>query len=535
MGGRHAVAKESDSGHKWQYGIGLVVIATILTGVFVLQEDDNPAAASCSTTRDVTVAAAPEIAPVVEAATKRVSGDACAKFTVEPQAPALVAQTLAIGEGAPDLWIPDSSLWLARVSAQLVEGAQGPQEIAKSVALSPIVLALPKDGPGRPETWLQAMSDPKFTTGDALATTSAAVPLLAAQAEAAKGLTSADQVSATMVTIAQRQSVTTPKTNPSELLAEVAKAGGSTVVSEQAFAAQEASPFVAVVPQTGSLLLDYPMAATSDNPGNKEVGKALASALGSADGVKDLTAAGFRTPKGEPLPEGVGVGKFAPITIDNPQLVAQTLRKWSVIALPAQMLSVVDVSGSMEAQAGDSSRMALTVEAALTGLSLMPDSWSVGSWAFSHRIDGTQDWKKLAAIRKLGTVTNGVKHRDLVVDATRSMPSLVGGGTGLYDTTLAAWRTVQAQYDPKSINSVVILTDGKNEDANSLSLSELLATLQRERDPARPVIVITIGITKDADASALEKIAKATGGQSYIAREPDEIANVFVKALEARG
>ena len=94
---------------------------------------------------------------------------------------------------------------------------------------------------------------------------------------------------------------------------------------------------------------------------------------------------------------------------------------------------------------------------------------------------------------------------------------------------------MQAQYDPKSINSVVILTDGKNEDANSLSLSELLATLQRERDPARPVIVITIGITKDADASALEKIAKATGGQSYIAREPDEIANVFVKALEARG
>ncbi|MGH1563470.1 substrate-binding domain-containing protein [Mumia sp. DW29H23] len=536
MGGRHAVAKESDSGRKWQYGIGLVVIATILTGVFVLRDEDTPAVASCSTTHDITVAAAPEIAPVVEAAAKRVGDDACATYTVEPQAPALVAQALAIGDGAPDLWIPDSSLWVARVQSQLVEGAQGPETVAKSVATSPVVLALPKDGPGRPDTWLEAMSDAKFTTGDALATTPAAVPLLAAQAEAAKGLTSADTVSATMVTIAQRQSVAAPKTNPAELLADVAKAGGSTVVSEQAFAsAPQSSAFVEVVPQTGSLVLDYPMAATSDNPGNADAGKALATALGSADGVKGLTEAGFRSPTGEPLPEGKGVGQFTPIAIDNPQLVAQTLRKWSVIALPAQMLSVVDVSGSMEAQAGDSTRMGLTVEAALTGLSLMPDSWAVGSWAFSHQLDGEQDWKKLAPIRKLGAVTGGVKQRDLVVQKTREMPSLVGGGTGLYDTTLAAWRTVQAQYDPKAINSVVILTDGKNEDANSLSLSELLATLQRERDPARPVIVIAIGITEDADASALEKIAKATGGQSYIAREPAEISQVFVKALESRG
>jgi hypothetical protein len=536
MGGRHAIAKENEAGHKWQYGIGLVVIATILTGVFVLREKDAPAAASCSTTHDVSVAAAPEIVAVVEAAVERIGDDACATYTVEAQAPAIVSQSLAIGEAAPDLWIPDSSLWLARVTAQQPEGAAGPQVVAKSVATSPVVLALPKDGPGRPDTWLQAMSDPKFTNGDALATTTATVPLLAAQAEAAKGLTSAETVGATLVTLAQRQSVVPPKTNPAELLAEVAKAGGSTVVTEQVFNAVPGSAeFVAVVPKTGSLILDYPLAAVSDNPGNARAAKALSAALGSADGVKALSEAGFRTPSGEPLPEGKGVGKFTPIALDNPELVYQTLRKWSVIALPAQTVAVIDVSGSMEAQAGDSTRMGLTIEAALTGLSLMPDSWAVGSWAFSHKLDGEQDWKKLAPIRKLGSVNGGVKHRDVVVQKTKDMAGLVGGGTGLYDTVLAAWRTVQAQYDPKSINSVIILTDGKNEDSDSLSLSELLATIQRERDPARPVMVVAIGITEDADEDALNKIAKATGGQSYIAREASEISKVFVNALESRG
>ncbi|WP_370615992.1 substrate-binding domain-containing protein [Mumia qirimensis] len=537
MGGRHAVAKESDTGRKWQYGIGLVVIATILTGVFVLRDEDTPAAASCSTTHQITVAAAPEIASVVEDAAARVGDDACASYTVESQAPALVAQSLAIGEEQPDLWIPDSSLWIIRVKGQQAEGAQGPATIAGSVATSPVVLALPKEGAEPPATWLEAMSGTNFTAGDALASTPAAVPLLAAQAEVAKGISNADQVGAAMVTIAQRQTVSAPKANPVELLADVAKAGGSTVVSEQVFnaAPQASAAFAEVVPRTGSIMLDYPLAAVSTNPGNERAGEALADSLGSADGVASLAAAGFRTPSGEPLPEGAGVGAFTPIVLDDMKLVGLTLRKWSVVALPAQMLSVIDVSGSMEAQAGDSTRMGLTVEAALTGLSLMPDSWAVGAWAFSHQLDGEQDWRKMAPIRKLGAVTDGVKHRDVVVQKTREYPTLVGGGTGLYDTTLAAWRTVQAQYDPKAINSVVIMTDGKNEDSNSLTLSELLATLQRERDPARPVIIVAIGITEDADADALEKIAKATGGSSYIAREPDEIPTVFVKALESRG
>ncbi|MCX6491392.1 MAG: VWA domain-containing protein, partial [Rhodococcus sp.] len=81
---------------------------------------------------------------------------------------------------------------------------------------------------------------------------------------------------------------------------------------------------------------------------------------------------------------------------------------------------------------------------------------------------------------------------------------------------------------------VIILTDGANEDPNSISLDELLATLRTEQDPSRPVVIVTIGITDDADAGVLQQISAATGGTSFVARNPAEIPNVFVNALRSR-
>ena len=58
--------------------------------------------------------------------------------------------------------------------------------------------------------------------------------------------------------------------------------------------------------------------------------------------------------------------------------------------------------------------------------------------------------------------------------------------------------------------------------------------LPRERDPARPIQVVAIGMGPDADANALKRIAGATGGESYVARDPDDIAEVFIDAMLAR-
>ncbi len=537
MGGRHAGDKDAARLGPMTYAAGFAVVVALLVGLLALRDDDGSAEAQCGTSEPVTVAVAPELAPLVESATERAATARCVTFEVLAEPPALTSQAVALDDGAPDLWIPDSAVWLTRVAGQLVEGVDAPRTLVRSVATSPVVLAWPKNGGEPPAKWLQVLTNPRFTIGDPLSTATATAPLLAAHAEAGSSLTPAvfDTVSRAQVTLAQRQSASTASADPAALLVATAKAGGSTVVSEQVFnASPVADSFVPVLPGDGSFALGYPLALVSDDEGHEKAATALADALTSADGVAALEKAGFRRPSGEPLSKGGAIGRFASMTIEDPAVIADTLRRWSLIALPAQALAVIDVSEPMGERAGGSTRMKLTMEAAMTGLGLMPDSWSLGMWAFARKVDGKKDWKELVPIRPLSTSTGGVNQRELVIRQTKSLNKRVEGRTGLYDTTLAAFREVQARYDPKAVNSVILVTGGRNDDPGSISRGELVETLKRERDPARPVVIIALGITEDADAFSLQEIAKATGGQVYLARQPSEIANVFINALRSR-
>jgi len=99
------------------------------------------------------------------------------------------------------------------------------------------------------------------------------------------------------------------------------------------------------------------------------------------------------------------------------------------------------------------------------------------------------------------------------------------------DTTLAAYKYAQEKWDPAWFNSVVIFTDGASDDSSSLSLDSLVNQLTSLRDPAKPVKVIIIGISQDADTGELDQIATATGGQNYLVNNPDEILGVLASAL----
>lgn len=540
MGGRHAGDKDLGARGGLKYAVGAValVVAVAVVGVLVARHDDPSASAGCGSDVVVRVAVAPEAEDLVAAAARRVDRGSCLAYDVVGEPPALTAQSVAIGDGAPELWVPDSSVWVSRVSSQLVEGVAAPKTVVRSIASTPVVLAWPKsDGP-HPSSWLSVLTSATFTAGDPLATATAAGPLLAAYAEAARGVspTTFNTVSAAQVRLAQRQSGNPPPTDPAALLAAVAKSGGSTVVSEQAFNAwsESSAAFDPVLPTSASLALGYPLVAVSGDSEHDEAAEALGDALMSKPSQAAFTKAGFRSPLGEPLESGRSVGDFEAMSLSDDAIVADTIKRWSLIAMPARSLAVIDVSKQMKARAGGSTKMALTVQAALKGLGLMPDSWALGTWVFSEKLDGKKDWKALASMQRLDAKDGAGTQRQKVTRVIQSLPKRVGGRTGLYDVTLAAYREVQASYDPKTVNSVIILTGGGNDDPGSISQGELVAALQRERDPARPVVVVAIGITQDADGFALQKIATASGGQVYLAREPDEIVDVFINALQSR-
>ena len=177
--------------------------------------------------------------------------------------------------------------------------------------------------------------------------------------------------------------------------------------------------------------------------------------------------------------------------------------------------------------------MQLAVGVATTALGrVFPDHARIGLWVFSIDQGGKgQDWRELAPIRRLDETVKGSTQRALLIGLAPRMLGMTHGGTGLYDTTLAAYKAAQAAYDPNYSNSLVLLTDGANDDPGSISLDRLLAELKSLHDPQRPVRLIGIAISKDADFKSLDRISRSVGGHAYYAENPQDITKVFAQAL----
>ena len=518
----------------------LLAVATamvVAVGGFVALGSASTDAASCEgPAAEVRVAAAPEIAPVLGEATRdlEAGGAGCVDYEVQAVAPEQVAKTLAAEPGkAPDLWVPDFSVWLTRAAPDVTSTT-----IAKSIAKSPVVVV------GRdveaPSSWRE-VGTKTVAYLDPLTSSASTAALLSAFGEmAVTGATKAE-MGAMMVPLAQRYGAQPDKPTTVEDVAQAAENGALGVMTEQqlvdAQSAGHASGLSAAVPKPGTMVLDYPLAALSHDDSAQKAGRRLADYLAGSHGDELLAVNGFRDAANTPLGSGKGLGKgeLGVLPAPDADQVSGALRQWAVLTVPSRSLAVVDVSGSMDFTDEGRSRIALAVAAADGALKLFPDNAQIGLWAFSvGRGAGNRDYTSLLPIRALGSTSKGQPHRKALAASLGRLPGMTYGGTGLYDTTLAAIRTVQDDYDARAVNNVILLTDGENDDPGSLALPELVDTIERERDPARPVGVIAIGMGPDADAKALHRIAGATGGRSYVARNPSDIAKVFIDAMLAR-
>ena len=53
-------------------------------------------------------------------------------------------------------------------------------------------------------------------------------------------------------------------------------------------------------------------------------------------------------------------------------------------------------------------------------------------------------------------------------------------------------------------------------------------------DPARPVRIVAVGISQDADMAALGKMAEVTSGGAFLAENPEDILTVLATSLLTR-
>ena len=105
--------------------------------------------------------------------------------------------------------------------------------------------------------------------------------------------------------------------------------------------------------------------------------------------------------------------------------------------------------------------------------------------------------------------------------------------TGLYDSILAAYRSATAAYRADAGNSIVVITDGRNEDPGSITLAQLLAQLKAAYNPAKPVHIVTLAYGTGADPASLAKVARVTDGLQFSSPDPNSIGKVFTTAVAA--
>ncbi|MCU7724983.1 substrate-binding and VWA domain-containing protein [Actinoplanes sp. KI2] len=528
---------------------------------------------SCATTERLRVAAAPEVAPAVTAAAATWSkdakvGNACVAVDVSAADPAAMAAAVGTRHGVNlgtlgknvtadvDVWIPDSSTWLLRIAA---EAPGFTPESFGSIAESPIVLAVP-------ETTATALGWPARTPGltdlaKKLATDKSVRPAIVDPARDATGLSgllalagaAGTDASATTLKVGIMRALSSNSSSiRSDMLQkfpQAADAVGTSVglapLSEADVIAynrnQPAIGLAALYAKPTAVVLDYPFAVMPGvDPQKADVAKALRGALTTSAYKNGLAKAGVRGADGT---EGTGFAapKSAPATVpppaaQNPATVSaaigQLLGSWTAITQPGRMLAVFDVSASMNAKvptAGGITRAEVTRAVARQGLALLDDRWSVGNWTFSTNMVGTRPWKENLPISTVAA------HRQDIANAIEKITPKAGGDTGLYDTALAAYQAVQHGWQAGVSNSVVIYTDGKNDNPGGLTIDQLVDKMTKLRDPKRPIRMIIIGMGTAIDRGELESITKAAGsGGVFIATDPAKIGDIFLQAIASR-
>ena len=490
------------------------------------------------------VAASPDIADDIAALASAQTAEDC-RVEVTPVTP---ADVVANGTAGIDVWIPDSSMWLARAAEQ---GAAVPAS-GVSVATSPVVFAL---APAAAAGLTAAGGVPDLrsilatrATANAIrvglpdpARSAASVGAILGARAAVAGTTDARAA----LTWAVRSSPTGLPTNSAALLDRLAADPGTAVpVSEESVISHNVggSAAVAVYPGAAGVALDYPLVVLTDAPTSVAAAEQLQQVLISDQGRTALLDAGFRAPDGSPGPlmaASTGVNADVRVTAPLPSLaeVDDAIRQVQITNEPSRMLAVMDISGSMQAQvpgAGGASRMQLAKEAATRGLTLYPADSEIGLWEFSANLTPTTDYRELIPVSTLGPDGQGGTGAGRLAQSLGAIQAIPNGGTGLYDTVLDAVRTMRNAWDPTKVNAVLLLTDGMNDDVNSISLEALLSTLAAEQDPAKPVPVISIAFGPDSDVQSLGQISRATGGAAYVSLDPRQIGEIFLDAVGQR-
>ncbi|WRZ96460.1 substrate-binding and VWA domain-containing protein (plasmid) [Streptomyces sp. NBC_01007] len=283
-------------------------------------------------------------------------------------------------------------------------------------------------------------------------------------------------------------------------------------------------------------------------PAKKKVADDFRKFLASSPARERFTQLGFRVDRDKvpSLPtadNGILDEKLKPLSMPAPDVLDKLLASWRELRKPANVLTVIDTSGSMdwgvrsgtiEKAKGEPSRLDLVKQAQGPLFDGFTDRDKVGLWTFAKEV------KKDYGPQAMGSGENS--HReDLKADINDLRAT---GATSLNQAVADAVDFLRAHWDPHAINAVVVLTDGNNDPADAPpTFTELRKKLT---DTGKPVRVFTIAYGKDADTAKdpnscthdkkscktyLEEIAELSHARTYDARNPKTISSILTNVI----
>jgi Ca-activated chloride channel family protein len=305
-------------------------------------------------------------------------------------------------------------------------------------------------------------------------------------------------------------------------------------------------PLVAIYPEEGTLFSDNPffiLDADWVSDEQRRAAETFGEFVQTPDNQRRVLEFGFRpgnieVPLGDPIVAANGVDPDEPQTtlqVPDPPVLTALIDRWGSWRKEAQVLLVIDISGSMgepaDPSGGPETKLDLAQSAATSSLDEFKPADLVGLRAFSTGLgeDQTANWIDLVDI-----ATVGEQSERIAAEVRRLFPT---NGTPLYEVAQDSFDTVVSRYDPTRINAVVLLTDGVNDDGtpddDRAQLDALLADLEQasQGENSTPVRLFTIGYGADADLGVLRRMAEATNGASYNASDPRSIEKVFAAVV----
>jgi Ca-activated chloride channel family protein len=266
---------------------------------------------------------------------------------------------------------------------------------------------------------------------------------------------------------------------------------------------------IGIYPSEGTFYSDDPyitLNAPWVTPQQKQAADAFQKFLAGEIDADTAAKSGFRpadlkAKASSPIDAAHGADPAQPtrvLGLPDPRTLDRIRRTWREDRKPANVLLVLDTSGSMT----EENRL----ERAKDGLDAFLKSVSpndrVGLMIFNDKV------QPLVPIGPVRQNANQLRStiKTLIAD----------GGTSIYDATHDGVTSVKDLNDKERINSVVLLTDGEDTDS-ARTIDDIEQELAGQGDSSSRVRVFTIAYSAGAAGAAdgLKRIADASGGKSY--------------------